>query len=83
MKHLAEIVAYNKLSNGQFSFCLRCCGNASTDSWHTLDSAVLSNPKKKKASMAAAAERVAKEHEAAKKAEEAAVELMGQNLEVT
>jgi len=77
MKHTTEIAAFKKVSNGEFSFCIRCCGNPSTDSWHMMAAAVLADPKKKKKSIEEAKARVAKEHEQAVKAEEASVELMG------
>ena len=81
MKHIAEIVAFQKVSNGQFAFCIRCCANPSTDSWHTMATEVLADPKKKKDSINKAKKRVAKEHEDAIKAEAAAVELMGSKEE--
>lgn len=71
VKHQTEIVAFKKLSNGQFSLCLRCCGNPSTDSWHTVAASVMASPKKRKESIKFAKERVAKEHENVVKAEEA------------
>lgn len=82
MTHSSEIVAYKKLSNGQFSFCVRCCDNPSTDSWHTVSGDIMATPKKRKESISGAMMKVAKEHEAAIKAEEAAVEVMGQKGEM-
>lgn len=76
MKHETEIVAYRKVSNGKFAVCIRCCGNAGTDSWHTMASKVLASPKARKESIKNARARVAKEHEDAFKAEEASIELM-------
>ena len=77
MNHQTEIVGYKKINNGQFAVCLRCCGNPSTDSWHTMAAAVMASPKARKESIKNARARVAKEHEDALKAEEAAIELMG------
>ena len=77
MKHTTEIVEYKKLSNGQFSFCVRCCGDAGTDSWQTMAAAVMAVKKQREASIKKQRLRVSEEHELALKAEAAAVELMG------
>lgn len=77
MTHTVEVVRYEKLSSGQFSVCFRCCGNPSTDSSHTMDAKVMADKKKRKESLDAARELVAKNHDAALKAEEAALELAG------
>ena len=77
MSHQTEIVGYKKINNGQFAVCIRCCGNASTDSWHTMAANVMADPKKRKDSIKAARARTAKAHGDALKAEEAAIELMG------
>lgn len=62
MTHTTEVVKYEKLSNGQYSYCIRCCGNASTDSWNTLD---VTSPETDRAqAMQAAHARVAQEHQA-------------------
>ena len=79
MTHTTEIVAYKKLSNGQYSYCIRCCGNASTDSWHTMDAAT--DPTSRAASISAARVRVATEHEATTQAETEIVEEMGKTAE--
>ena len=75
--HTTEIVEFKKLSNGQFAICIRCCGNPSTDSWHTMAADVMATSKKKKESVGLAQKKVAKEHDDAIKAEAAAIELMG------
>jgi hypothetical protein len=36
MAHSTEIVAWKKLSNGQHSVCIRCCGDEGTDHWHSM-----------------------------------------------
>lgn len=77
MSHQTEIVGYKKINNGQFALCIRCCGIASTDSWHAMAASVMASPKAKKDSIKGARARTAKAHEDALKAEEAAIELMG------
>jgi hypothetical protein len=51
MAHVTEIVATQKLNNGQVSVCIRCCGNPSTDHWHTMTHDVLGDTEKRKASV--------------------------------
>jgi hypothetical protein len=77
MRHQTEIVQYKKLSNGQFSFCVRCCGDASTDSWQTMAAGVIAVKKQRDASIKEQRVRVSEEHEKALKAEAAALEVMG------
>ena len=77
MKHTTEIVEYKKLSNGQFSFCVRCCGDAGTDSWQTMAASVITAKKQRDALIKKLRLRVSEEHEKALKAEAAALELMG------
>lgn len=79
MTHTTEIVQYKKLSNGQFSYCVRCCGNQSTDSWHTLDFS--GDPAERARALDAARQRVASEHDAAVKAEAEILEQMGKTEE--
>jgi len=78
MSHQTEVVGYKKLSNGQVSVCIRCCGQESTDSWHSMLVAVAGDPAKRQASIDEARTRVAEEHELAQKSEQAAIELMGE-----
>lgn len=49
--HTTEVVATQKLNNGQIAFCIRCCGNPSTDHWHTMAAPVAADPDKRKASV--------------------------------
>lgn len=51
MAHTTEVVATQTLNNGQISFCIRCCGNPSTDHWHTMAATVAGDPEKRKASV--------------------------------
>lgn len=78
MSHHTEIVGYKKVNNGQFAVCIRCCGNASTDSWHAMAASVMAVKKQREASIKKQRVRVSEEHELALKAEAAAVELMGE-----
>ena len=77
MSHQTEIVGYKKVNNGQFAVCIRCCGDAGTDSWHTMAASVMAVKKQRDASIKKERVRVSEEHELALKAEAAAVELMG------
>lgn len=36
MAHKAEIVETKLVADGAVAICVRCCDDASTDSWHTL-----------------------------------------------
>jgi hypothetical protein len=36
MAHKPEIVAWKQLSDNTIAFLARCCGDARTDSWHTV-----------------------------------------------
>lgn len=73
--HTTEVVEYKKLSNGQYAYCIRCCGNASTDSWQTLDAAT---PEADRATAIQAAHaRVAQEHQAAMDAQSEVAAQMG------
>lgn len=78
MKHTTEVVEYKKLSNGQFAICVRCCGNAGTDSRQTMVASVMAVKKQRDALIKKLRARVSEEHELALKAEAAAVELMGE-----
>ena len=73
MKHLTEIIEYKKLSNGQFAFCVRCCGNASTDNWQTMAASVMAVKKQRDALIKKLRVRVSEEHELALKAEAAPI----------
>lgn len=79
MPHTTEIVEYKKLSNGQFSVLIRCCGNSSTDHWHTM--AFVADPIQREQNLNAEREKVAMEHEAAITGEAAALGLMGNKQE--
>lgn len=78
MAHETEVVAYKKLSDGQFSVCVRCCGDEIHDSWHTVDATIMLDPVKYSASLDAHRDRVATNHEVAIQAEEIAKKLVGQ-----
>jgi hypothetical protein len=69
LSHTTEIVEYKKISNGQVSCLIRCCGNASTDHWHTMAVSVASDPVARAASLAPQRDFVANQHEQANKAE--------------
>jgi hypothetical protein len=79
MKHVTEVSAYNKLSGGQMSLTLRCCGTF--EFRHTMAAAALADPTKRKASVERARELAAQAHQAALDAEEAALDLMGETRE--
>lgn len=51
MAHVTEVVATQKLNNGQIAFCIRCCGNPSTDHWHTMPASVAADPDERKESL--------------------------------
>ena len=77
MTHTVEVAQYKKLSNGQVSLCLRCCGNASTDHWHTMDVSVASDPEKRAASLEPIRAFISQQHDAAIKAEAGALAELG------
>jgi hypothetical protein len=70
MPHSTEIVEVKKLSNGQVAAKIRCCGDASTDHWHTMAVQVASDPETRKASLDPQRQFVAEQHEHAIKAAE-------------
>lgn len=37
MPHNTEIVAWERINNGQHRIKIRCCGDAGTDHWHTMN----------------------------------------------
>lgn len=78
MAHTTEIVAYKKLSDGQFALCVRCCNDTMHDSWHTVDATVMLDPVKYAASLDAHRDKVAASHEVAVQAEEVAKRLIGE-----
>jgi len=80
MSHETEIVKFEKLSNGQFSITIRCCGNASTDYTHAMDAGVLANPEKKQNSITDARLRVSMQHDKVQQAEQALIELAGETV---
>jgi len=73
--HTTEIVEAKKLSNGLVAAKIRCCGDASTDHWHTMAVQVASDPDARKASLDPQRQFVADQHEAALRA---ADELVGE-----
>lgn len=78
MAHTTEIVAYKKLSDGQFAVCVRCCDDTDHDSWHTVDATTLLDPEKYAASLDAHRDKVATGHAVAVQAEEIAKRLVGE-----
>lgn len=68
MPHTTEIIAIQKMNNGQISVCIRCCGNPSTDHWHTMAHEVSGDPEKRKASIAQYHDYVAQQHSNMEKA---------------
>ena len=62
--HTVEITNHKQLSNGQLAVLGRCCGDDSTQSWHTMASAVVTDPTKLQDSLNWFHNRVATEHEA-------------------
>lgn len=74
MAHTTEIVEYKKLSNGLVAALIRCCGNASTDHWHTMAVQIASDPVARKASLDPKREFVAAQHEHALLSESGLIE---------
>jgi hypothetical protein len=68
MSHSTEIVEVKKLSNGQISALIRCCGNASTDHWVTMAVEVAADSEERKAYLESERQKVADQHEASHKA---------------
>lgn len=62
MSHITEVVAIQKLNNGQISVCVRCCGNPSTDHWHTMAAEVCGDTNRKQESIAFAHKYCAEQH---------------------
>lgn len=79
--HTTEIVEFKKLSSGQMSALIRCCGNASTDHWHTMAVEVAGDPTSRKASLGEARETIAIQHEAAIQAESGLLDEVGVSQE--
>lgn len=77
MAHSTEVVEYKKLSNGQFSVKIRCCGNASTDWTHTMAADVAADSVKRATSIDAARVNASNLHEKAMLAENALLDEMG------
>jgi len=75
MAHTTEIVKYEKLSNGQFAVTIRCCANPATDHAHTVAAELAGDGNKLAASLSAAREFCAAQHE---NAEKAAAALLGE-----
>ncbi len=69
MSHTTEIVEYKKVANGLVAALIRCCGNASTDHWHTMAVSVAADPVTRAASIAPQRDFVAAQHEQAIQAE--------------
>lgn len=69
MSHTTEIIEYRKVSNGQVAARIRCCGNASTDHWHTMAVSVASDPAARAASLGQQRDFVATQHDQAIQAE--------------
>jgi hypothetical protein len=68
--HKTSIVAYRKLSNGQFAVLVRCCSDAGSDSWLTVAAEVAANPSRLKISLGGHHASVADLHDASQRAEE-------------
>ena len=79
--HTTEVVASQKLSNGQFCVIIRCCNNPSTDWTHTMAAEVLADPDKRAASIGKAREWCSQLHQQAMDAEIAALNEMGKTEE--
>lgn len=75
MTHLTEIVGYKKLSDEQFSVLIRCCGNASTDHWHTMT--FVADQSQREINLNLERDKVAARHQAAVEGEGVAIALMG------
>lgn len=60
--HTTEVVITQKLNNGQIAFCIRCCGDPSTDHWHTMAASVAGDPEQRKASVDAQHDFCARQH---------------------
>jgi len=76
MSHSTEIIEYKKLSNGQFAVRIRCCGNESTDHWHTM--VFLHDPVERAANLEKIKQLVADQHEAARQTESEFIGKMGE-----
>lgn len=37
MPHNTEVVAWERINNGQHRIKIRCCGDSGTDHWHTMN----------------------------------------------
>jgi hypothetical protein len=80
MSHETEIIAFNKLKNGQMVVTIRCCGNPNTDWNHTMAPEVVADPAKKSASISAARQLAVTAHQNAIDADAALPELMGEKV---
>ena len=81
MPHITDIVKYEKLSNGQVSIVVRCCGNAHTDYSHVMAVEVAANSETLKASINGARERCAVLHQQAQDSETNMMEHLGQQVQ--
>ena len=80
MSHVTEIVGYQKLSNGQFKVCIRCCGLPDTDHWHVMAFAS-DDPAKRASNLEEVRQVVADQHAAAQAAEMELLAKMGDTKE--
>ncbi len=81
MAHITEIVKYEKLSNGQFAVTIRCCANPASDHAHTVAAEVAGDLQKLAASLSAARDFCATQHENAEKAAVALLSEIGKQKE--
>jgi hypothetical protein len=78
MTHTTEIVEWKQVNDGQFSVMVRCCGDASTDSWHTMAANVVTDDARRQESINAHLAFVSGNHEAALRAAVKLADLVGQ-----
>ncbi len=81
MTHNTEIVAWERINNGQHRIKIRCCGDAGTDHWHTMN--VMTPDGKpvdatqRDANIQKARDFVQKQHEEIQRHAQAMLDLMG------
>lgn len=81
MAHITEIVAFQKLSSGQFVAIVRCCNNISTDWPHTMAAEVAADDIKRAASISQAREWCSQQHQSAMDAEAKLLSEVGKTVE--
>lgn len=81
MSHITELIEYKQVADELHAVLIRCCGDTSTDSWHTMHSSVVNDERARLDSMLKAHIRVATSHKAAQIAATSLIGMKGNTVE--